>query len=234
MKYPFRSATIYYNKIMPVARTRFPWLHKNFSGVPGWKQDFAKELEDKYEIEQECRGSLKVLFKVLGRPVILDNCRAELWRLPKFSYSASSISFGWLYWAIILPRYKLYYIPKQAIEKYEFLSNEGTLRTLLAEGMRRGNPELIMDAMDIMLKLNYSNFRIQFRVISRSGDRIQYAVTYPKTRVIIESVNGIQNQVLAARYHQLLSSGDLDDRKRNLLHKDNMTPVQLEWIGEED
>jgi hypothetical protein len=234
MKSPFRKATIYYKDIVPVAKTSFPWLHKNFSGIPGWKQDLTNELEKKYGIEEECQGSLKVLFKAFGRPVILDSCRAALWRLPKFSYSGSSITFGWLYWAISIPRYNLYYIPDKVIEKYEFLSNEGTLRTLLAEGMRRGNPELIMDAMDIMLKLDYSNFRIQFRVISTSGDRIQYAVTYPKTRVIIESVNGIRNQVLAAKYHYILSSGDLDDRKRNLLHKDNMTPVQLEWLGEED
>jgi len=98
--------------------------------------------------------------------------------------------------------------------------------------MRTHETKMIMDAMDIMLKLDYSNFRIQFRVISKSGDKIKYTVTYPGTRVVIESVNGIRNQVLAAKYHHILSTGNLDDRKRDQLHKDDMTQKQLEWIME--
>lgn len=231
---PFRPATIYYRKIIPVAKTRTPWIHKNFSGIPGWKQDFIRELENSSEMDQEDRGTTKVLFKAFGYPVILDSSRKELWQLPRFIYSESSIKVGWLYWAIAIHRSKLYHIPRKIKEDYEFLSDQDNLYTILKEGMRTANPELIMDAMDTMLKLDSSNFRIQFRVISKSGDRIKYTVTYPKTRVIIESVNGIRNQVLAAKYHHILSSGDLDDRRRDLLHKDGMTPEQLEWLAEVD
>jgi len=71
----FKPTTIYYRNIIPVAKTRFPWFHKNFSGISGWKQDLIKELEDKFEVEQEQRGTLKVLFKAFGFPVMLDSDR---------------------------------------------------------------------------------------------------------------------------------------------------------------
>lgn len=229
----FKPVKILYKGIIPVTTTRFPWLHKNFSGVPGWKQNVIKELEDKFEVEQEQHGNLKTLFKAFGYLVMLDSDKAEFWKLPKLTCSALSIRAGWLYWAIAIMRTKVYYIPRHIREEYEFLSdeNKNTLFLILRESMNTGNSEMLMDAMDIMLKLGYINFRINLRVVSKSGDRIKYTVTYPKTRVIIESVNGIQNQVLCAKYHHMLSAGDLEDRKRGLLHKDDMTPEQLEWLG---
>lgn len=66
------------------------------------------------------------------------------------------------------------------------------------------------------------------------SNRIKYSMTYPGNWVIIESVNGIRNQVLAAKYHHILSTGSLDDIKRNLLHKDDMTQYQLEWLEQDD
>ena len=230
----FKPVTIMYKNLIPVAKTRFPWFHKNFSGISGWKQDFIKELEDKMAVDVNHRGTTKVLFKAFGCPVMLDSGKAEFWKLPKFIQSGSLIRAGWLYWAIEIIRSPVYYTPKKIITQYEFLSDENNLRITLQEGMRSGDTELVMDAMDIMLKLDYSHFRIQFRVISKSGDRIQYIVTYPRTRLIIESVNGIQNQVLAAKYHHMLSTGELENRTRNLLHKDDMTLEQLDWLGEDD
>lgn len=231
---PFKPVKILYKGIIPVTTTRLPWLHTNFSGVPGWKQDFIKKLEDKFEADQELRGTLKVLFKAFGRVVMLDSDRTEYWKIPKITYTLASVRAGWLYWAIIIIRGKIYYIPPEVEAEYKLLIDEDNLHTIIKMAMNSGDIEMLMDAMDIMLKLNYSNLRIQYRVISKSGDRIKYTVTYPRNQVIIESVNGIQNQVLAYTYHRILSTGGLDNRKCNLIHKDDMTPEQLEWLGEVD
>ncbi|MBC2746216.1 MAG: hypothetical protein HF975_04270 [ANME-2 cluster archaeon] len=230
---PFRVATIEYKNIIPVAKTRFPWFHRNFSGISGWKLNFIQELENNSKLNMD-KGTTKVLFKVFGYPVILDSSRKELWRLLRFINSTSSIRVGWLYWALAFVKFRVYYIPEPVKAQYKFLADSDNLRIILQQGMNTGNIEMIMDAMDIMLKLDYSNICIQSRVVSKSGDRIQYIVTYPKTRVIIESVNGIRNQVLAAKYHHILSTGDIEDKKRNLIHKDDMTPEQLEWLEEVD
>lgn len=228
----FKPVTIYYRKIIPVSKTRFPWFHINFSGIPGWKQGFIEELEDKIEVNEEDRGTLKVLFKAFGSVVMLDSDKTEFWLFPKLI--TTPIRFGWLYWAIVIAKGPIYYVPEPVIAQYKLLADNDNLCIIFKQGMNTGNLEMVMDAMDIMLKLDYS-IRIQFRVVSKSGDRIKYTVTYPNTRrIVIESVNGISNQVLAAKYHHILSTGDLDDRKRNLLYKDNMTPEQLEWLAEVD
>ena len=230
----FKQVTILYRDLIPVATTRFPWFHKNFSGIPGWKQEFIKDLEDKLDIKPEQKGTLKVLFKAFGRVIVLDSDHTEFWKYPKITCLETMVRAGWLYWALAISRYQIYYIPAEVKAKYMHISDEDNLHTILRQGMNTGNPEMVMGAMDIMLKFDYSNFRIQSRVISKSGDRIKYTITYPKIRVIIESVNSIPNQVLAAKYHHILSTGDMDDRKCNLLHKDDMTPEQLEWLEEVD
>ena len=234
MKRPFRKSILYYGKIIPIKTTRFPWFHKNFSGLKGWKQDFIKTLEDKIQLEESQRGYTKVLFKAFGRVVMLDSGRAELWRYPKFTYSNISIRFGWLYWAIHILRGHIYFIPDDILEKYEFLSDEETLKKVIIAGMSENEPSLVIDAMDIMLRLDYEGFRMQLRVVSKTGDRIIYTVTYPKTRVTINSVNGMQNHVLAAKYHAILTSLDENTRTRTLLHKSKMTPKQLNWLTVED
>lgn len=230
MNIPFRKTTIYYGKIIPIKHTRFPWFHKNFSGIKGWKQDFIKNIEDKLELEESQRGYTKVLFKAFGRVVLLDSARAELWRWPKFTCSDTSIRFGWLYWAFHILRGHIYFIPDDILEKHKFLSNEETLKKVIIAGMTEHEPSLVIDAMDIMLRLDYEGFRMQLRVVSKTGDRIIYTVTYPKTRVTINSVNGMQNHVLAARYHEILTSLDENTRTRTLLHKSKMTPEQLDWL----
>ena len=214
-----------FKQLIPVAKTLFPWIHKNFSGIHGWKQDFIKEL-----VDEEHKGTLKILFKVFGRVIILDHGKAEFWRFPRIEYRSALIRAGWLYWAIVILRGQIYYTPKNIEETYEVISNEDNLYTMLREGMKTLNIEPIMDAMDIMLKHDYSSFRIQSNVISKSGDKIRYTITYPNVRVIIMSVNGMCNQVLAAKYHRILSSVDMDYLERNLLHKDDMTAEQLEWL----
>ena len=231
---PFREATINYNKILPVAKTRIPWFHKNFSGIPGWKQEFIAELEDRMELDEDQKGSQRILFKAFGRIVMLDSGKAQLWRLPKFKVGACTIKFGWLYWAIEIIRGQIYFIPDQIKKDYEFMSNKEVLHTVLREGMSRNDSTLMKNAMDIMLKLDYDNFRIQTRTISRSGDRIQYTITYPRTRIVIESVNGMQNHVLSAKYQRIISSINMDELNRQLLHKDEMTPEQLDWLVEEE
>lgn len=230
----FKPTTILYNGIIPLTTTRFPWLHKNFSGILGWKQGYIKELEDKSDVEPEHRGNLKVLFKAFGSVVMLDSDKSEFWKLPKITVSSISIRAGWLYWAIIILKGHIYYIPPEVEAEYKLLSDEDNLHTILKLGMNSGNPKMIMYAMDVMLKLNYSHFTIHINVVSKSGDSIKYRVSYPSNRVIIESVNGIQNQVLCAKYHHLLTSGDHPDRIRGLLHKDHMTSEQLEWLSEVD
>jgi len=234
MNIPFRMATIYYNKIIPVKETRFPWLHKNFSGLPGWKQGFIQKLEERAGLDEDERGHDKILFKAFGRLIMLDSSRAELWRMPKIKLSDTTFKVGWLYWAIVILRGQIYFIPQQVEDDYKFLSNPETLKRVIWIGMSENEPSLAMDAMDIMLKLDYSSFRIQFRVISKTGDRIQYTVTYPRVRVIVNSVNGMQNHVISAKYRQILSTENIEDRKHKLLHKDNMTPDQLEWLAEVD
>lgn len=234
MNRPFRKTTIYYEKIIPIKHTRFPWFHKNFSGIKGWKQDFIKKIEDRAELEESQRGFTKILFKAFGRVIMLDSGRAELWRYPRFTYSDVSIRFGWLYWAIHILRGHIYFIPDDIIEKQKFLSNPETLKLVIVAGMQDNEPSLVIDAMDIMLRLDYEGFRMQLRVVSKTGDRIIYTVTYPKTRVTINSVNGMQNQVLAAKYHAILTSLDENTRTRTLLHKSKMTQKQLNWLMVED
>jgi len=234
MKRPFRKTTLYYNKIIPLINTRFPWLHKNFSGTPGWKQQFADKLEDKMELEESQRGFTKILFKAFGRVVILDSSREQLWRWPRFTCTDVSIRFGWLYWAIQILRGHIYFITDEIKEKYEFLSDEETLKKVIIAGMSEGEPTIVIDAMNIMLKLDYKGFRIQLRVVSKTGDRIIYTVTYPKTSVTINSVNGMQNHVLAAKYHKILTSLDETLREHTLLQKPEMTEAQLHWLMQDE
>lgn len=209
-----------YKDLIPVAKTRLPFrIHINFSGMPGWKQEFIKELEDKFSIEPEHRGTTKILFKAFGSVVILNS---------------KTIRFGLLYWAIAIIKGPIYWTPEQVKADYKIITSKNNLCNRVQHGLDTGNTEMVINALDIMLKLNYSNLQVQFRVISKSGDRIVYHTTYPVNRVIVESVNGMQNQVLAAKYHLILSSQDLEFKKRNLLHKDSMTPKQRAWIEEVD
>ena len=122
-----KRTTIFYRNKIPITTTRLPWLHKNFSGVRGWKQNFIKRLEDGVEFSPEERGKLKVLFKFFGRPIILDSNYIEFWATPKVRTSKNGIQFGWLYWAIIIIRARIYDVPDEIIEKYKDMTNEDIL-----------------------------------------------------------------------------------------------------------
>jgi len=228
----FENTILLYKGLIPVAKTRWPWFHKQFSGYPGWKQDFINEFEEKMGLEKDQRGYLKVLFKFFGKIVILDGCRKEFWKYPRIYLTDTRFEVGWLYWAIDVFRGHIYYTSRQTIETYKKITDEDMLKEVLIAGLRTGDTETIINSMNMLLRLGWQKFTLEHRVVAKNGDRIEVSFTYPSNLVTIHSVNGIQNHVLAAHYHKILT-GDEATKARYLELKENMPAKLRAWVEED-
>lgn len=224
----FKRKTMLFKNLIPVARTRWPWLHKNFSGYPGWKGDFVKDLEAKLP---EIKGSLKILGKIFGRIIMLDKGKSEFWKYPKVRITNSYFEAGWLYWAISLLRGNTYYISQEIKKSYEILSDEETLQAVMIYNLKNGNSEYVLPAMDILLQLGWKGFILETRVVAKNGDRIEAKFTYPAKSCVIMSVNGMTNHVLAAKYHKILTGGEAI-HEQYLMNKEDMPPRLRAWVEE--
>lgn len=120
---PFKKTTIMYNNIIPVAETRWPWLHKNFSGIPRWKQELTEWMEDQAKIKPENRGNLKIIFKILGHPILVEYDPTFTCIFPKMFNETEYLAVGWLRWTIFYIKAKIYYVPQEVIDRYEYFTN---------------------------------------------------------------------------------------------------------------
>lgn len=90
--------------------------------------------------------------------------------------------------------------------------------------------EGVIRALQDLVDLRYSKILIYKRMISITGDRIKWKISYPDGKLTIESVNGIANHVLCAKYYEILS-GIFDESKcsKHFKHANDMDPDEFAW-----
>jgi hypothetical protein len=90
-----------------VAKTRWPWFHKNFSGPKGWK----KEYNDK--LSQSGITHTKTIGRFFGHVIMLNNGKNEFWLCPHYFSSNSQVWVGWFWCALIVVRLRTYPLTHQ-------------------------------------------------------------------------------------------------------------------------
>jgi len=90
--------------------------------------------------------------------------------------------------------------------------------------------EGVVGSLQDLVDFGLSCIMIYSRTISTTGDRIKWKVSYPGDRLAIESVNGIANHVLCAKYYDILS-GISDESKysKHFKHANDMDPDEFAW-----
>jgi hypothetical protein len=85
-----------------VAKTHWPWYHKNFSGPKGWKKEYDNKLS------QSGITYTKTIRRFFGHVIMINTGKSEFWYLPHYFTSKNQIWFGWLWWAFIIVRLRTY------------------------------------------------------------------------------------------------------------------------------
>lgn len=93
-----------------VARTRFPWLHQNFSAWGGWRKAFEGALRD-----QGHKG-LHIIGRFFRHLIFCDFSHESFWKMPRIVRATDDgfqTGVGWLYWAIYISKDVWYPNPRR-------------------------------------------------------------------------------------------------------------------------
>jgi hypothetical protein len=105
-----------------VAKTRFPWYHRNFSGWSGWRLALAEGLRTRRH------KSLYILCRFLGRLVFIDADHSAFWKMPRIDTTDDGMSYriGWMYWALCFTRGFWYPNPRRFMPGFSSLPHSPT------------------------------------------------------------------------------------------------------------
>ena len=100
----------------------------------------------------------------------------------------------------------------------------------LRHSFRIMDHEGIVGSLQDLVDFGLSCIMLYSRTISTTGDRIKWKLSYPGNRLTIESVNGIANHVLCAKYYDLFSRiSDENECFKHLKHMNDMDPDEYKW-----
>lgn len=100
-----------------VAKTRFPWLHRMFSGWKGWRIIFEKALR------KDGHKSLYIVGRFFGHLIFIDASTTQIWLKPRIETTQDSLSIriGWLYWALCITKRTWYPNPRRYMQGFKDL-----------------------------------------------------------------------------------------------------------------
>lgn len=77
--------------------------------------------------------------------------------------------------------------------------------------------------------------KIYFRMVAVNGDRLRYHVNFATDNLVIDSVNGIKNHVLLAKYKEILESEEFYKNAWDFIkHHNDMSPEEYKWCMLDD